>query len=128
MAKNLVVTEKPGVAQTLAAVLGAKKRGDGFFEGGDWLISWCYGHLVELALADAYGDQFKRWSYDALPILPDVWQYRASDGKKKQLDILHCLMNRADVDGIINACESGREGELIFQLVYDQTRCTKTVR
>jgi len=83
MGKILVVTEKPSVAQSIAAVLGAKNRGDGYLEGGNWLISWCFGHLVELAPADAYGDQYKRWSYDALLILPDVWKYRASDGKKK---------------------------------------------
>ena len=97
MGKTLVVTEKLSVAQTIAAVLDAKKRGDGFIEGSGWLISWCFGHLVELAPADAYGEQYKRWSYDTLPILPDVWKYRASDGKKKQLDILRSLMNRADM-------------------------------
>ena len=94
----LVVTEKPSVAQSIAAVLDAKKRGDGFIEGGGWFISWCFGHLAELAPADAYCEQYKRWSYDTLPILPDIWKYRAADGKKKQLDILRSLMNRADVD------------------------------
>jgi len=91
---KLIITEKPSVAQTLAAILGATQRRDGYFEGNGWLISWCYGHLVEMAPADAYGEQYKRWSYDSLPILPDVWKYRAADGKKKQLDILRSLMNR----------------------------------
>jgi len=128
MVKTLVVTEKLSVAQTIAAVLDAKKRGDGFIEGSGWLISWCFGHLVELAPADAYGEQYKRWSYDTLPILPDVWKYRASDGKKKQLDILRSLMNRADVDTVVCATDAGREGQLIFQLVYDQCKCKKPVQ
>ena len=129
--KKLILTEKPSVAQTISAVLGANKRRDGFFEGGDsgdWLISWCYGHLVELAPADAYGEQYKRWSYDSLPILPDVWKYRASEGKKKQLDILRTLMNRADVDSVIIATDAGREGELIGRLVYEQTGCSKPMQ
>jgi DNA topoisomerase-3 len=125
---GLIVTEKPSVAQSIAAVLGVNKRGDGHLEGGGWLISWCFGHLVELAPADAYGEQYKRWSYDTLPILPDVWKYKASDSKKKQLDILRSLMNRADVDSIVNACDAGREGELIFRLVYDQCKCRKPVQ
>ena len=108
---GLIVTEKPSVAQSIAAVLGVNKRGDGHLEGGGWLISWCFGHLVELAPADAYGEQYKRWSYDTLPILPDVWKYKASDSKKKQLDILRSLLNRADVDSIVNACDAGREGD-----------------
>jgi len=128
MAKILVVTEKPSVAKTIGAVLGANKRGDGFLEGGGWLISWCFGHLVELAPADAYGDQYKRWSYDTLPILPDVWKYRASEGKTKQLDILRALMNRADVDSVVCATDAGREGQLIFQLVYGHCKCTKPIQ
>ena len=89
-----------------------KQRKDGFLQGGNWLISWCYGHLVEFAPADAYGEQYKRWSYNTLPILPDEWKYRTSEGKKKQLDILRSLMNRSDVDSIVCATDAGREGEL----------------
>ncbi|MCL2853861.1 MAG: DNA topoisomerase 3 [Defluviitaleaceae bacterium] len=125
---RLVICEKPSQAQSYAAVLNAKKRQDGYFESGDWLVSWCYGHLVELASAEAYGEQFKRWAYDTLPILPDVWKYKTSEGKKKQLDILHSLMNRTDVDSIVCATDAGREGELIFRLVYEQCRCTKPVQ
>ena len=79
---RLIITEKPSVAKTLSAILGATQRMDGYFEGNGWLISWCYDHLVEMASADAYGEQYKRWSYDALPILPDIWKYLAADGKK----------------------------------------------
>ena len=128
MGKILVVTEKPSVAQSIGAVLGAKKRGNGFMEGDGWLISWCFGHLVELAPADAYGEQYKRWSYETLPILPGVWKYRASEGKKKQLDVLRSLMSRADVDSVVCATDAGREGELIFRLVYDQCKCKKPVQ
>ena len=128
MGKILVITEKPSVAKSIAAVLGAKNRGDGYLESGGWLISWCFGHLVELAPADAYVEEYKRWSYDTLPILPDVWKYRASESKKKQLDILRSLMNRADVDSIVCATDAGREGELIFRLVYDHCKCKKPVQ
>jgi hypothetical protein len=97
---KLIVTEKPSQAQNIGSVLNAKKRGDGFLEGNGWLISWCYGHLVELASAEAYGEQYKKWSYDTLPIIPDVWKYTASEGKSKQLAVIRSLMNRADVDSI----------------------------
>ena len=113
---RLVICEKPSQAQSYAAVLNAKKRQGGYFEGGDWLVSWCYGHLVELASAEAYGEHLKRWAYDTLPILPDVWKFKTSEGKKKQLDILRSLMNRADVDSVVCATDAGREGELIFRL------------
>ena len=125
---KLVICEKPSMAQSISAVLNAKKRREGFFEGEHWLVSWCYGHLVELAPADAYGEQYKRWSYDTLPILPDVWQYRASEGKKKQFDILRSLMKRKDVKSIVCATDAGREGELIFRLVYEQATCDKDVQ
>ena len=125
---RLVICEKPSQAQSFAAVLNAKKRRDGFFEGDNWLISWCYGHLVELAPADVYGEQYKRWAYDTLPILPDVWQYRVSADKKKQFDVLRSLMKRADVKSVVCATDAGREGELIFRLVYEQAKCTKPVQ
>ncbi|MCL1884652.1 MAG: DNA topoisomerase 3 [Defluviitaleaceae bacterium] len=125
---RLVICEKPSQAQQFSAVLNAKKRQDGFFEGNDWLISWCYGHLVELAPADVYGEQYKRWAYETLPILPDDWQYRVSADKKKQFNILRTLMKRADVKSIVCATDAGREGELIFRLVYEQAACTKPVQ
>ena len=128
MGRVLVLCEKPSVAQSIVAVLNAKKRRDGFFEGEHWLVSWCYGHLVELAPADAYGEQYKRWDYATLPILPDVWKYRASESKEKQLDILRCLMNRPSVKSIVCATDAGREGELIFRLVYEQCNCAKPVQ
>ncbi len=100
---RLVICEKPSQAQAYAAVLGAKKRQDGYLEGGGWIVSWCFGHLVELAAADAYGEQYKRWSLAALPILPDRWQYKTSKDKAKQLAVLRGLMNRADVVSIVSA-------------------------
>ena len=97
-------------------------------EGGAYLVSWCYGHLVELAPPAAYGEQYKRWSRDALPILPDTWKHTASADRKKQLDTLRSLMARADVGAVVNACDAGREGELIFRLVYEHCGCDKPVR
>ena len=125
---KLVICEKPSQAQIFSAVLNAKKRRDGFFEGDNWLISWCYGHLVELAPAHVYGEQYKRWDYETLPISPNVWRYRVSADKKKQFDVLRSLMERADVKSVVCATDSGREGELIFRLVYEQAKCTKPVQ
>jgi DNA topoisomerase-3 len=125
---KLVICEKPGQAQAYAAVLGAKKRRDGFIEGNGWIVSWCFGHLVELAPPGAYGDRYKRWSRDTLPIVPDVWKYEASKDKAKQLAILRGLMNRADVDTVVCGTDSGREGQLIFQLVLDYCKCKKPVQ
>ena len=115
----LVIAEKPSVAQTIAAALGAKKKQDGYTEGNSYLISWCVGHLVQLADAAAYGEQYKKWSYDSLPILPREWQYAVSADKGKQFKILKELMHRTDISEVVNACDAGREGELIFlALVY----------
>ena len=125
---RLVICEKPSQAKQISAVLNAKKRQDGFFEGESWIVSWCYGHLVELASADAYGEKYKRWAYESLPILPDDWQYRVSADKKKQFDVLRSLMKRADVKSIVCATDAGREGELIFRLVYEQAACFKPVQ
>ena len=114
----LVIAEKPSVAQTIAAALGAKKKQDGYIEGNGYLISWCVGHLVQLADAAAYGEQYKKWSYDSLPILPQEWQYVVSADKGKQFATLKDLMHRGDVSEVVNACDAGREGELIFRFVY----------
>ena len=122
---RLALAEKPSVAASIAAVLGATERRDGFLEGSGWIVSWCYGHLIELAAPGAYGEEFKRWSCAALPILPETWKYAASEGKKKQLGILRTLMNRADVESVVNCCDAGREGELIYRLVHDFCGCSK---
>ena len=125
---KLVIAEKPSVAQSIAAALGVKGKKDGYIEGGGYLISWCVGHLVELAEAAAYGEQYKKWSYDSLPILPHEWQYTVSADKGKQFKTLKELMHRADVTEVINACDAGREGELIFRFVYHVADCKKPMR
>ena len=125
---KLVIAEKPSVAQSIAAVLGAKERKDGYIEGAGYVVSWCVGHLVGLAQADAYGEQYKKWSYDTLPILPENWQYTVSADKQKQFKILKGLMSRADVSEVVNACDAGREGELIFRFVYLMAGCKKPMR
>ena len=122
---NLIVTEKPSVAQVIGKVLGATTRRDGYLEGGGYLISWCVGHLVELALPGAYDPRLERWDRADLPILPERWQYLVSSSTKNQFDVLCKLMHRADVDRIVCATDAGREGELIFRLVYHQSGCTK---
>ena len=113
---NLIITEKPSVARTISKVLGATARRDGYLEGGGYLISWCVGHLVELATPGAYDPRLERWDRADLPILPERWQYLVSSSTKKQFDVLCKLMHRADVDRIICATDAGREGELIFRL------------
>ena len=125
---KLVIAEKPSVAQSIAAALGVKNKNDGYMEGGGYLISWCVGHLVQLAEAAAYGEQYKKWSYDSLPILPQEWQYTVSADKGKQFKTLKELMHRADVTEVINACDAGREGELIFRFVYEVAGCKKPMR
>ena len=123
MSITLVIAEKPSVAQTIAAALGVKNKKDGYIEGGGYLISWCVGHLVQLSEAAAYGEQYRKWSYESLPILPDKWQYTVSKDKEKQFGILKELMHRADVSEVVNACDAGREGELIFRFVYEVAGC-----
>lgn len=125
---QLVIAEKPSVAQSIAAVLGAKEKKDGYMEGGGYFVSWCVGHLIGLAQADAYGEQYKKWSYEALPILPHDWQYTVAADKGKQFKILKDLMHRADVSEVVNACDAGREGELIFRFVYEMAKCNKPMR
>ena len=117
---KLIVAEKPSVAMSYAKVLGATSRQDGYLEGNGYLVSWCVGHLVELAPPNIYDAKYVKWSIADLPILPQKWQYLVSASTKKQFGILKDLMNRPDVDGIVNSCDSGREGELIFRLVYQQ--------
>ena len=128
MSETLIIAEKPSVAATIAAALGAKEKKDGYIAGSGYLVSWCVGHLVQLAEAAASGEQYKKWSYDSLPILPQEWQYAVASDKGKQFKILKDLMHRADVSEVVNACDAGREGELIFRFVYDVAGCKKPMR
>ena len=127
MSYQLVVSEKPSVGAAYAKVLGATNRQDGYLEGNGYLVSWCVGHLVELAPPNVYDAKYVKWSIADLPILPQKWQYLVSASTKKQFGILQKLMHRPDVDSIVNSCDSGREGELIFRLVYKMTGCRKPV-
>ena len=122
---KLVIAEKPSVAISLAAVLGAKEKKDGYLEGGGYLVSWCFGHLLELAQPDAYGEQYGKWRYEDLPILPKSWKYAVPKDKKKQLDLLCRLMKDERVESVVCATDAGREGELIFRLVYNHAKCKK---
>lgn len=125
---RLVVSEKPSVAKSIAAVLDAKKREDGYLFGNGFIVSWCFGHLAELSDADAYDEKYGKWRREDLPILPEAWQYTVARDKKKQLDLLRTLMNRDDVSEVINACDAGREGELIFRTVYCLNKCRKPMK
>ena len=127
MSYQLVVSEKPSVGAAYAKVLGATNRQDGYLEGNGYLVSWCVGHLVELAPPNVYDEKYVKWSVADLPILPEEWQYLVSASTKKQFGILKKLMHRPDVESIVNSCDSGREGELIFRLVYQQAGCKKPV-
>ena len=122
---KLVICEKPSVAKSIASALGVTSRADGYFEGNGYLISWCIGHLVGLADAAAYDDRYKKWRYEDLPILPGPFRYVVSEEKAAQFHILRSLMERPDVTELVNACDAGREGELIFRLVYEAAGCTK---
>lgn len=122
---QLVLAEKPSVAQSIAKVIGATSRRDGYLEGGGYVVSWCVGHLVELAAADQYDPRYSHWAREDLPIVPEPWKYNVSGATKKQFDILKTLMEREDVTELVEATDAGREGELIFRLVYHQAGCRK---
>lgn len=124
---KLVIAEKPSVAKSIAAVLKATNRKDGYLEGGGFLVSWCVGHLVELADASTYEERYAKWALSDLPILPKYWKYVITPDTKKQFDILKQLMGREDVTSLVCATDAGREGELIFRLVYEQAKCKKPV-
>ncbi|KUE76682.1 DNA topoisomerase III [Ruthenibacterium lactatiformans] len=126
--QTLVIAEKPSVAKSIAAVLKATNRKDGYLEGGGFLVSWCVGHLVELADASAYDERYAKWSLTDLPILPERWKYGITPDTKKQFDTLKQLMEREDVASLVCATDAGREGELIFRLVYEQAKCKKPVK
>ncbi len=123
--KKLVVTEKPSVAKSIAEVIDAEKREDGYLEGDEYVVSWCVGHLVELAEPQAYDEKYEKWRKDDLPIIPDNWKYQVTTSTKKQYKILKDLMEREDIDSLVEATDAGREGELIFRLVYNQAKCKK---
>lgn len=125
---KLVIAEKPSVAASLSAVIGASARKDGYFEGNGWRVSWCVGHLAGLADADAYNPDYAKWRYDDLPILPVDWQMVVGKDKKKQFDVLKKLLNDPDVTEVVNGCDSGREGELIFRSVYELAGCQKPMK
>lgn len=124
---QLVIAEKPSVANSIADVLGANERKDGYREGNGYYVSWCVGHLVELEQPQAYGEQYEKWNYDTLPIMPDEWKYEVKKDVKKQFDIVSKLMNAGDVSEVVCATDAGREGELIFRLAYNQAGCRKPI-
>ena len=125
MSKFLVIAEKPSVAQSYAKNLSAYKREDGYLEGESCIVSWCLGHLAEYAQPEEYDPKYEKWQFDDLPILPEAWKLKVSKDKKKQFDVLKGLMNRSDVEYLVNGCDAGREGELIFQRVYVLAGCRK---
>lgn len=122
---KLIITEKPSVAQTIAKVIGANQRKAGYLEGNGYLVSWCVGHLIELAEPEAYNEKYSKWRYEDLPIFPEAWKYQVTASTKKQYAILKELMFREAVESIVEATDAGREGELIFRLVYNQCKCKK---
>lgn len=125
---QLVVTEKPSVARSIAEVIGASENKDGYMKGNGYLVSWCVGHLVELAQPESYGEQWKKWTYESLPVKPEKWKYEIKPDTKAQYDILCQLMNREDVSAVVCATDAGREGELIFRLVYEMAGCGKPIK
>lgn len=128
MSKFLVIAEKPSVAQSYAKNLSAYKREDGYLEGESYIVSWCLGHLAEYAQPEEYDPKYEKWQFDDLPILPETWKLKVSKDKKKQFEVIKTLMNRSDVEYLVNGCDAGREGELIFQRVYDLAGCRKPVK
>ena len=125
---RLVIAEKPSVAKSLATVLGAATRKDGYLEGNGWLVSWCLGHLAGLADAATYNPDYAKWRYDDLPILPETWRFTIAKDKRDQFDVLRTLLRREDVTEVVNACDAGREGELIFRTVYCLAGCQKPMK
>ena len=128
MSFQLVIAEKPSVARSIAAVIGATEKQTGYWQGGGYLVSWCIGHLVSFAEAGQYDEKYCKWKYEDLPILPQPWQFIVPDEKKQQFEVLRALLNRPDVDSVTAATDAGREGELIFRFVYQMADCTKPVK
>ena len=128
MSFQLVIAEKPSVARSIATVIGADEKQNGYWQGGEYLVSWCIGHLVSFAEAGQYDEKYCKWKYEDLPILPQPWQFIVPDEKKQQFEIVRSLLNRPDVDSVTAATDAGREGELIFRFVYQMAGCTKPVK
>ena len=124
----LVIAEKPSVAQSLSAVIGAKERKDGYLEGNGFRVSWCVGHLAGLSDAAGYDPRYEKWNREDLPIIPERWKMTVGKDKKKQFQVLKALMNAPDVTEVVNACDAGREGELIFRSVYELAGCKKPMK
>ena len=125
---QLVIAEKPSVAMSIAKVLGATARKEGHMEGGGWLVSWCVGHLAELAEPAAYDPRYGKWRREDLPILPESWRFTVGQEKRSQFDTLRTLLRREDVSEVVNACDAGREGELIFRTAYHLAGCAKPMK
>lgn len=125
---KLVIAEKPSVAISIAKVIGANKKKDGYYEGNGYRVSWCVGHLIQMANPDAYDEKYAKWNMADLPIIPSDYKYEVAKSTKKQFNILKKLMNDKEVDTVINACDAGREGESIFRLVYNQVNCKKKMK
>lgn len=121
---KLVICEKPSVGAAIAA-LGVREKKNGYFENDEYVIFWCIGHLVGLAEASIYDEKYKKWNYSDLPIIPDDWKFSLSKDKEDQFKVLKTLMERSDITSLVNACDAGREGELIFRLVVNQAGCNK---
>ena len=121
----LIICEKPSVAKTVALALGAAEQKDGYLSGDGLLVSWCIGHLISMADAGSYDERYKKWRYEDLPILPQAWKYAPTPGKEKQLAVLKELLHRSDVSEVVNGCDAGREGELIFRYIYEKAGCKK---
>ncbi|EJP25555.1 DNA topoisomerase, partial [Peptostreptococcaceae bacterium AS15] len=125
---KLVIAEKPSVAISIAKVIGARSKKDGYYEGNGYRVSWCVGHLIQMANPDSYDEKYAKWNIDDLPIIPSEYKYEVSKATKKQFNTLKKLMNDNEVDTVINACDAGREGESIFRLVYNQANCKKKMK
>lgn len=125
---KLVIAEKPSVAKTIANVIGATKHNDGYLSGNGYAVSWCFGHLAELAQAESYNESYGKWKYEDLPIIPDAWQYAVSEDKRKQFEVITSLMRDESITEVINACDAGREGELIFRTVFNLSGCKNPMK
>ena len=125
---DLVIAEKPSVAISIAKVIGATKKKDGYYEGNGHRVSWCVGHLIKMSNPDSYDEKYAKWNIEDLPIIPSEYKYDVSKSTKKQFNILKKLLNDREIDTVINACDAGREGESIFRLVYNQANCKKKMK
>ena len=126
--RTLIISEKPSVAISISKVLGATKKKDGYYEGNGYIVSWCIGHLIQMANPERYDEKYSKWNIKDLPIIPKEYKYETAKLTKKQFNILKKLMNDKEIDTIINACDAGREGESIFRLVYNEAHCKKKMK